>query len=74
MGIASFFHAPLTVLFRRRDKAQAPPWTAIDFEAMIRRTPLENDLLAGANDDWPGAINRSPANDCEPTAPQPSRR
>jgi hypothetical protein len=74
MGIASFLHAPFAILFRRRDSSMTSAWTAVDIEAMVRRTPLENELLLGANDDWPGAVIQSPANDCEPPAPKPSRR
>ena len=74
MGIASFFHAPFELLFGRKEKSRPPVWSTIDYETMIRRSPLEYDLLDIANDDWEGAAIQSPANDCEPTAPRPSHR
>lgn len=69
MGIASFFNAPLARLFFRRAPEAVDVWEGVDLEAMLRRTPLENELLA-ANDDWPGAGVSAPANDSGRSAPE----
>lgn len=73
MRLPAFIGAPFAALrgagLRKRRRAFSPA----DFERFLVRTPLEETLLAGANDDQRDDLSRPRTRDGRPS-PRPARR